>query len=84
MSWQLLSETTPRARKQHRCEWCPEPIEVGEKHARYVGIFDGDLQVTRMHTECLDASVRSDPATDAELCQERHDRGLDCEQMGGH
>ena len=44
--------TLPVARKQHRCEWCGEAIEKGEKHAKYVGMFEGDFQSWRMHQEC--------------------------------
>lgn len=49
----LLSKTEPAARKQHRCEWCGEPIVPGEKHVKNVMIFEGDFQSWRAHKECI-------------------------------
>src|SRR5208282_3933714 len=48
--------THPVGRKEHRCEWCYGPIPKGEKHARFVGKWQGEFQDWRMHNECLDAS----------------------------
>jgi hypothetical protein len=45
--------TSPRARKQHRCEYCYGPIPKGEQHKKFVGMWDGDWQYWRMHNECL-------------------------------
>lgn len=50
----------PRARKQHRCEWCGEPIPVGEKHTQYVGKWEGEFQNWRMHNECFDSADKED------------------------
>lgn len=44
--------TNPRARKQHRCEWCYGPIPKGEVHRHYSGMWDGNWQDWRMHNEC--------------------------------
>ena len=54
--------THPMGRKEHRCEWCYGPIPKGEKHARFVGKWQGEFQNWRMHNECLDASedIRND------------------------
>jgi hypothetical protein len=38
MSWPHLSDTTPKARKQYRCDICNEVIEVGEMHVARRGI----------------------------------------------
>ena len=40
MSPQLLRDTTPTARKQHRCSSCRGPINVGEKYSRATLIYD--------------------------------------------
>lgn len=44
--------TQPRAAKVHRCEWCGELIEKGVIHVKFVGMFDGDFQTWRMHSNC--------------------------------
>jgi hypothetical protein len=47
----------PTAAKDHRCEWCGEPIPKGARHAHFVGKWEGDFQNWRMHSECYaDAS----------------------------
>ena len=43
------------ARKQHRCEHCGKPIEVGEKHRRSAQVWDGDFSSYREHIECFAA-----------------------------
>ena len=48
--------TYPAGRKEYRCEWCYGPIPQGEKHAHFVGIWQGEFQNWRMHEECLEAS----------------------------
>lgn len=55
MSYQLLSKTTPVARKQYSCIWCVEKIEQGEKHVYEVSKYDGDFQCGRWHPECIEA-----------------------------
>ena len=44
----------PVAAKEHRCEWCGEPIPKGEKHAHFVGKWENEFQNWRMHYECHD------------------------------
>jgi hypothetical protein len=44
----------PKARKQHRCEFCLGPIPKGEVHCQYKGIWEGDWQNWRMHDECYE------------------------------
>jgi hypothetical protein len=36
-----LSETRPRARKAHTCDWCSRTIDPGETYRRTGQIFDG-------------------------------------------
>lgn len=55
MSFDLLSQSYPIARKEHICEWCGEKIEKGEKYYRYVGFYDGNFQNTPLHLECAEA-----------------------------
>jgi hypothetical protein len=44
--------TWPKARKEHRCEWCYQKILIGEVHARFVGKWEGEFQDWRVHKEC--------------------------------
>lgn len=56
MSYQLLSETKPKARKPYRCIWCPEQIAKGEVHVHEVSKYEGEFQDHRWHPECKAAS----------------------------
>jgi hypothetical protein len=56
MSYELIAETRPKARKAYRCIWCVEPIGKGEVHVHEVSKFDGELQDHRWHPECQDAA----------------------------
>ena len=52
MSYQLIRNETRKARKPHRCIWCGEWINVGEKYERERGVYDGDMQNSDWHPEC--------------------------------
>lgn len=52
MSWHHVEDTTPRARKPHRCYVCGDPILVGEKHVRRFGYHEEGPISIRMHVEC--------------------------------
>ena len=58
MSYQLLSETTPKARKDYVCIWCGEAIPKATVHEYKVGKYDGELQCDRFHPECSKASTK--------------------------
>jgi hypothetical protein len=53
MSIDLLSETRPIARKDHRCIWCGQSIPKGSQYVYEVSVFDGDMQNHHWHEECL-------------------------------
>lgn len=59
MSWDFISDSKPKARKRHRCIWCPGYIEKGEVHVVQTGKFDGDFQSNRYHPECLIAMQKA-------------------------
>lgn len=54
---ETLSDEWVRARKQHRCELCGEPIEVGDRHRRWTGKDGGELLNGRYHEECMDVTT---------------------------
>lgn len=51
MSYALIRESWPLARKQYKCIWCGQRIEVGLKHRHEVSRYD-ELQDHRWHLEC--------------------------------
>ena len=57
MSYALLSATTPKARKEHRCIWCGQKILIGETYRHERSVYDGDMQNHKWHLECDKASA---------------------------
>ena len=57
MSYSLLSENHPKARKEHQCIWCGQMILKGEKYRRETSIYDGNFQNHKWHLEC-DAAAK--------------------------
>lgn len=68
--------STVRARKEHTCGWCHDPIVVGEYHFRFVGKWQGEFQDWRMHSDCEDA--HQNETDDGEICENAHQRGRTC------
>ncbi len=57
MSYHLLSERkVVAARKQHRCIWCGQAINVGEPYTYERSVYDGQMQTHHWHPECLPAA----------------------------
>lgn len=54
----------PIAAKEHRCEWCFEAILKAERHAHFVGKWEGEFQNWRMHEECYADAVKSSEMQD--------------------
>lgn len=48
----VISQTTQKARKVHRCNYCLMPIEIGTEYARQYNEFDGYTFAWKMHTHC--------------------------------
>jgi len=51
----LIAHRKPAARREHRCQWCGEPIVKGEKHRLTVYCLDGKIVSDRLHDECHEA-----------------------------
>jgi hypothetical protein len=43
---------TPRARRRHRCDICPDPIEPGTIYETWSGVDDGSWWRVRVHPAC--------------------------------
>lgn len=57
MHYQLIKESFPVAKKEHRCIWCGEDILKGEKYRKEVSVFNG-IQHHSWHLECNSASEK--------------------------
>jgi hypothetical protein len=56
---ETIADEWRKARKQHRCIWCGEPIAVGERYRHWRGKFEGDVMSNDWHKEC-DAAAESE------------------------
>lgn len=54
---ELLTDGDVTARKRHKCVWCGEHIEIGEKHRQQSGIFEGEPFRMKYHAECHKAML---------------------------
>ena len=50
----ILSETTPAARRDHRCHGCLRAIKKGERHRARAARDGSAVFTTRMHERCQD------------------------------
>lgn len=55
--WAFLSQSTPKARKSHRCGECRRMIEVGEHYSYTSGLYDGSWSEFHQCEQCA-ATVR--------------------------
>jgi len=51
----VLSETKQRARKEHCCGYCRNPIEKGEVYLRVVVVGGEGLYVSKKHSSCQES-----------------------------
>ena len=58
MSTELTNKTVT-CRKNHKCDWCGQSIEKGEKAQYRSGVFYGDFYSGHLHLECHSALCRS-------------------------
>ncbi len=47
-----LRSTTPRARKQHSCDWCARDIRAGTRYRRHTFVDEGHLYCWKAHQGC--------------------------------
>jgi len=48
---EIISYNTPKAKKEHNCDWCGEKINIGSKYERSF-IKDGNVWVWKNHFRC--------------------------------
>ena len=62
----VWEETSPKARRPHKCHACGETIPVGTVYSRTFYVFDGDAHTTKRCPRCqliyehLSARIRSE------------------------
>jgi hypothetical protein len=57
MSWTCLSESTPVARKDHKCSWCGQPIPKATRYVYSSGVWEDRIVVNKMHPGCAEAAA---------------------------
>ena len=55
----ILHTTTPKARKEHKCNFCGKPISKGEKYLNIVYRQDGKLMSRKTHLGCCEESKKT-------------------------
>lgn len=58
MSVEMLECKEVKTNKDHRCEWCPEVIEKGERARYRKYVFEGRFMRGYMHPECYEAMLK--------------------------
>ena len=57
MSYESIEQIMRTARRKvHKCIWCGQLINIGDKYVDRAGSFYGEFQRDQWHPECLDAS----------------------------
>ncbi|MDB0600304.1 hypothetical protein PL373_13270 [Tenacibaculum maritimum] len=49
---ETLTNTTPKARKEHQCNFCGGIIEKGEVYQSQTNVYEGDIYTWKSHTTC--------------------------------
>lgn len=55
-----LTNKIVKCRKEHACDWCGEPIRIGEQARYRTGIFEDHFYSGHQHFECYNGMIRSD------------------------
>lgn len=79
---QVWDEKWQKARKEHRCNECPFPIEKGETYMRVGSLFEGKWETFRRHKECENAG-KMDKHCHSAMGYVREDL-VECELDRGH
>jgi hypothetical protein len=48
----IIAETSPKARKQHVCDFCNNKIEIGETYDKQICSLDGSVYTWKSHIRC--------------------------------
>lgn len=64
-----------KARKDHVCDWCCQPIKSGQVYFYQAGVYDGDFSTLKYHLRCNDVvnQVMKDEGIDSYELSELQD-----------
>ena len=51
---ETLNNTTPKARKEHQCNFCEHKINKGEVYNSQTNVYEGDIYTWKSHTRCAE------------------------------
>lgn len=54
----VITETTAKARKEHKCNYCQMTIEKGHVYNRQYNEYEGDTYTFKMHTHCYELAQK--------------------------
>lgn len=74
MSYAMISQTTPFAKKAHVCIWCGEKIAIGQRYVRERSVYEREPQNHKWHLECRDAAVEYFQSGESEFCPHDNER----------
>lgn len=74
MSYRLLGEFRPIARKAHKCIWCGEAITAGERYLRERSVCENGMQNFAWHFACNNVAQNDFKNGDCEFTAYNNDR----------
>ena len=79
---EIISNDDVVARKTHKCNWCHEGINIGERYRRQTCVDGGWIYRVKFHPECMLAlSSEANEWGDGEIdLMERRNRGKTWEE----
>jgi hypothetical protein len=66
---ETISFTTPKARKEHTCDWCNEKIKVGETYTRAF-CKENDVYVWKNHIHCEKIAQKLKMFDEGSVCED--------------
>ena len=64
----------PKAKKEHFCDSCGDPITIGQTYYRWRSYDGGDAGTNKMHPECYDMHVTNAEGGEWEYLRYDNDR----------
>ena len=78
MSYRLLGDAVRKAKKEHQCIWCGEPIKAGDFFRDERSLYEGQFQHHRWHPECDKAAAEYFADGESEFTACENERPATC------